>query len=227
MLTFPTPKKVLDDFQQLEALNSLTAEAFAKNEKIKQRQASELAKKIAAQKEYEAEIRNMALRQQKKEQEKQQRAIAQMKAGRKRIRVSISKADEAFSLCVRLRANCTCERCGENFPPRAMKHLHCSHNYSREYQQVRFHPDNAFALCKDCHKWFANHKMESTAWKNEMLGDQRLRTVFKALQDGPSKISKVEEKRIAAYYRIIARYLMAEREKGNREYLPFKGYGVE
>ena len=105
-----------------------------------------------------------------------------------------------------------------------MKHLHCSHNYSREYQQVRFHPDNAFALCKDCHRRFANAKLESTAWKNEMLGEERLRRTFQALQQSPQKISKAEEARIAAYYRIVARYLLTEREKGNTTYLSFKGY---
>ena len=45
-----------------------------------------------------------------------------------------------------------------------------------------------------------------------------------ALQQSPQKISKAEEARIAAYYRIVARYLLTEREKGNTTYLSFKGY---
>ena len=190
-------------------LAHLSPEALQANQAI-------LARQVKARQRLEQTIRDMEFREKKQKQVKHTQAINIAQAKRKRI--TRTKADDAFSLCVRLRANCTCERCGEQFPHNAMKHLHCSHNYSREYQQVRFHPDNAFALCKDCHRWFANAKLESTAWKNEMLGEERLRRTFQALQQSPQKISKAEEARI------VARYLLTEREKGNTTYLSFKGY---
>ena len=203
-------------------LAHLSPEALQANQAMLARQAKQMARQAEARQNLEQTIRDMEFREKKQKQVKHTQAINIAQAKRKRI--TRTKADDAFSLCVRLRANCTCERCGEQFPHNAMKHLHCSHNYSREYQQVRFHPDNAFALCKDCHRWFANAKLESTAWKNEMLGEERLRRTFQALQQSPQKISKAEEARIAAYYRIVARYLLTEREKGNTTYLSFKGY---
>lgn len=224
--TAPIPMQIKIEqlVSDIYTLGNLSTKGYQLNEQIKQRQ-EKLNK--ATQKnraEYERIKRNM-------EQQKQAKAKLKLQQDRNRQKVkSLRKikrtsADAAFSLCVRLRANCTCERCGEKFPSNAMAHLHCSHNYSREYQQVRFHPDNAFALCKDCHWWFSRSKVEATAWKNEKLGEQRQQALFQALEsDHLKSISKTEEKRIASYYNLLARYLKTERENGNSEYLAFRNY---
>lgn len=209
---------------ELCTLSKLSLKGFELNEQIKQRQKklNEINKKNHSK--FERIKANMERRDKvatalKRQQEQNKQKVKSLR------RIKRSNADIAFSLCVRLRANCTCERCGEKFPMNAMAHLHCSHNYSREYQQVRYHPDNAFALCKDCHWWFSRNKVEATAWKNEKLGEQRQQALFQALEsDHLKSISKTEEKRIASYYNLLARYLKTERENGNSEYLAFRYY---
>lgn len=209
---------------ELFTLSQLSTKGYQLNEQIKQRQQKCLESEQKSQAKYERIKRQMSQREKAQAKVKQQQAQNRQKVKSLR-KIKRTNADAAFSLCVRLRANCTCERCGEKFPVNAMAHLHCSHNYSREYKQVRFHPDNAFALCKDCHWWFSRNKVEATAWKNEKLGEERLRTCFKALEsDRLSVISKTEEKRITGYYNLLARYMKTERENGNNQYLAFKNY---
>lgn len=209
---------------ELCTLSQLSTKGYQLNEQIKQRQQKFQESEQKSRAKYERVKRQMAQREKAQAKVKQQQAQNKQKVNRLR-KITHSNADKAFSLCVRLRANCTCERCGEKFPMNAMAHLHCSHNYSREYKQVRFHPDNAFALCKDCHWWFSRNKVEATAWKNEKLGEQRQQTLFNALQSEHLKeMSKTEEKRITGYYNLLARYMKTERENGNNEYLAFRNY---
>jgi len=59
-------------------------------------------------------------------------------------------ADIAFSLCVRERADWTCERCGTKYPEKA-RGLECSHGHTRGKWGVRFCGLNAEALCTGCH----------------------------------------------------------------------------
>ena len=158
-------------------LAHLSPEALQANQAILARQAKQMARQAKARQNLEQTIRDMEFREKKQKQVKHTQAINIAQAKRKRI--TRTKADDAFSLCVRLRANCTCERCGEQFPHNAMKHLHCSHNYSREYQQVRFHPDNAFALCKDCHR-----SLQMPNW-NRPLG--KMKCSVKNAYAAPSK----------------------------------------
>ncbi len=209
---------------ELQILGNLSIKGFIANEGIKKRQVKFRAFLTKEKARLENEKRQMALRDIQKTKAEQQKMVHKTNIQIKSKQLTRSMADDAFSLCVRLRANCTCERCGEKFPMNAMKHLHCSHNYSREYKQVRFHPDNAIALCKDCHRWFAWSKELSTAWKNDHLGEAKLKRLFQALQNDPVEISKAEERRITAYYRIVARYLVKLREEGNTDYLDFAPY---
>lgn len=217
-------QKMLEMQSELRILDNLSIKGFLANEKIKQRQAKFKAFSEREKVRLEKEKDQMAHRAIQKIKAEQQQMLNKTNIQASNRRLTRSMADDAFSFCVRLRANCTCERCGEKFPMNAMKHLHCSHNYSREYKQVRFHPDNAIALCKDCHRWFAWNKELSTAWKNEYLGEAKLKRLFQALQNDPVEISKAEERRITAYYRIVARYLVKLREEGNTDYLDFAPY---
>jgi hypothetical protein len=62
-------------------------------------------------------------------------------------------ADKWFSLCVRERANWTCERCGVEYSHPA-RGLDCAHYETRDNWSVRFDPINAFALCRGCHGYY-------------------------------------------------------------------------
>ena len=66
------------------------------------------------------------------------------------MNIKITKADRYFSLCVRERANNTCERCGREYVDGG-RGLQCAHFETRRNKAVRFDPDNAFALCFACH----------------------------------------------------------------------------
>lgn len=210
---------------KLQGINRLSLKGFIENEKIEKRRQALNAFQQKERKRLENAIKNMEIRDEKTKRAKLSQDLNKLEVKAKKYRIKRTRADDAFSLCVRLRANCTCERCGEKFPANNMKHLHCSHNYSREYKQVRYHPDNAFALCKDCHWWFSKNKIEATQWKNDKLGAERLKTTFQSLQsDHLKNISKTEEEQITAYYSMTARFLTKERESGNTEYIPFKMY---
>lgn len=90
-------------------------------------------------------------------------------------------ADDAFSKCVRERANWTCENCGTYYPEGHRKGLDCSHFFSRGNWSVRFDPANAFAHCVKCHfdlggspsdfhQWFID-KCGQGAW--DLLNERR------------------------------------------------------
>ena len=72
-----------------------------------------------------------------------------------RKKIVHTKADLIFSDYIRKRANYCCERCGKHYPPKT-NGLQCSHNFSRRYYNIRYHPDNAIALCHYCHMWYGN-----------------------------------------------------------------------
>lgn len=112
-------------------------------------------------------------------------------------------ADAAFSEYIRARANYTCERCGMKFVKGSAQYLHCSHNYHRGHQNIRYHPLNALALCKNCHFWFERERQESTPWLKEKLGSEKYAQLLHALEHHP-KPKDSDLKQIAAYYRVLA-----------------------
>jgi len=65
--------------------------------------------------------------------------------------IKITPADKYFSLCVRERADWTCQRCHRQYEYKAQG-LHCSHYFGRANHSVRFHELNAFAHCFGCHQ---------------------------------------------------------------------------
>ena len=79
------------------------------------------------------------------------------------------KADELFSLYIRIRDNWTCQRCGGYYKHRPQG-LHCSHFMGRRKENTRFEPLNADSLCYGCHKYFTSHPAEHYAWQVERKG---------------------------------------------------------
>jgi hypothetical protein len=134
-----------------------------------------------------------------------------MSFGHWQARTKLRRTDILFSEYLRTLRNFTCEKCGRdcsNFH----QQLTCSHFFGRRKESVRFDEENCSALCRSCHNYFEEHKVEYAEWLRNRLGDQefgllnlRMNTVvkrddemqkiiinqkMKELKDGMEKISK-------------------------------------
>ncbi|TYG33268.1 hypothetical protein FW755_10970 [Lonepinella koalarum] len=154
-------------------------------------------------------------------------AVERSTKGRRYDRITRDSADEVFSQCVRLRANCTCEICGMVFSPNNMKNLHCCHWYGRGIQALRYDPNNAVALCRNCH--FASDKTTEGRTKfgqmmKKRLGDLgSLALQHKVKEKKPLTLSKQQ---ITAHYAIIARHLRQLRHQGREDFINFSGLDI-
>ena len=113
-----------------------------------------------------------------------------------------TNADLAFSDYIRARAGYCCERCGKKYPKKS-NGLQCSHNFSRRYYNIRFHPDNALALCHYCHNyWFSKDIVEAVRFLEEKIGKEKLAELerLKNLPDATKKPSQSELDSIAEFY---------------------------
>lgn len=87
---------------------------------------------------------------------------------------TITPADAAFSKYIRKRANYCCEKCGKQYAPND-KGLQCSHHFSRRYHNIRFDPDNALALCYNCHVfWYQKDIPEAAHWLESKIGKDKI-----------------------------------------------------
>lgn len=137
---------------------------------------------------------------------RQQKALA---AEEREIYESFERnaADAAFSDYIRARAGYKCERCGTRYEAKSTG-LQCSHNFSRRHHSIRYHPDNALALCHNCHNyWFSKDIPEAARFLEQKLGKQRLVELEwkKAEQRGRHSASEIDE--IAAHYRKLTQEL--------------------
>lgn len=108
-------------------------------------------------------------------------------------------SDDAFSKCVRAAAGYACQRCGKQFG-KGDAGLHCSHNFSRRHRTIRWCKDNALALCFTCHDWFGGNPLDSGVWLESFIGPAMVE-VLREKMNSKQKVSKIEEKEIAAHYR--------------------------
>ena len=108
-------------------------------------------------------------------------------------------SDAEFSRCVRTAANWTCERCHTQYEKGSMG-LHCSHIFSRRYRTIRWSKDNVQALCFSCHQWYGSNPADSGYWVTELLGEGHME-LLREKRDSKVKVSKLEEKDIAKFYR--------------------------
>lgn len=82
----------------------------------------------------------------------------------------------------------TCQKCGRIQDGWDSKHerktrIQWAHVHTREYYITRWEPDNALALCADCHMWFDNHKVLSFEWFRNQW-PERWDRIQKILQSG-------------------------------------------
>jgi len=59
---------------------------------------------------------------------------------------------------------------------------------------------NALALCYSCHEWFGGNPADSGQWLASVLGEGWL-DMLREKRDSRVKVSKLEEKDIAKFYR--------------------------
>lgn len=212
---------------QMARLDAMPIAVFAKNEAIKKRN----------QKQLEAE--NKRLKQQLFLQEERHRteriksandAVKATYAKTNKVKfdrwtIRTTKADEAFSLAIRLRANFTCEHCGHRFSMQNRKDLHCAHFYGRENLNVRYHPLNAVALCKGCHINFdRNNKAAFTAFIKQKLGEWQYAALQAAANAPKAELNSGQEAKISAWYSLTARQLFILRQQGEEGFLDFEPY---
>lgn len=121
-------------------------------------------------------------------------------------------ADDAFSKCVRAAAGYQCERCGTQYGP-GDSGLHCSHNFSRRHRTIRWCKENALALCFGCHQWFGGNPADSGRWLEDKVGSGVIE-ILREKRDSKVKVSKLEEKDIAAHYRKEHKRIVERLESG-------------
>jgi hypothetical protein len=83
--------------------------------------------------------------------------------------------------------------------------LHCSHFHSRRNKSTRFDPQNATALCWECHWYLDHHPTAHKFWKLMQMGQER----YDALARRANQIVKPDLKAIREWVR-------AEMQKGAR-----------
>lgn len=117
--------------------------------------------------------------------------------------IKLKPADIAFSKCVRYAARNTCERCGVIKPPTGKvgsAGMETSHNFSRRHRTIRWCRENVLCLCTACHNWFGGNPADSGRWLEHKIGEWTL-DLLREKRDSKIKVSKIEEKEIAAHYR--------------------------
>lgn len=135
-----------------------------------------------------------------------------------------STADDAFSKCIRERADYFCERCGlncRNMPA----YLDCSHIITRSSRSIRWDKNNAVAHCKKCHDWWHKHPAIAGRWADEYLGREHIDSLYlKANSKLKRKYPKTEEKEIAKHYRNELKKMQEQRNDGKQGRIEFESY---
>jgi Zn finger protein HypA/HybF involved in hydrogenase expression len=132
-------------------------------------------------------------------------------------------ADDAFSKCVRERANWTCERCGRYFPEGSRGGLDCSHHHSRGNWSIRFDPLNAEALCYGCH----SHEGGTQQRREAVLTDIEQEILFEKMRDrdlGRMARKTKGKGEIAKHYRMELKRMQELRDQGEAGRIEFIGY---
>lgn len=130
-------------------------------------------------------------------------------------------ADAAFSLCVRERANWSCERCG-NMPHRMG--FHCAHVMSRGNWSVRFDPCNALALCYGCHEVTGRKREdEFLPLVKRIFGELEYDRVY-AESKRPGHGIRKAVPQIAKHYRAQHAAMVKLRDAGSTGRLEFVGW---
>jgi hypothetical protein len=140
--------------------------------------------------------------------------------------------DKLFSLCVRERADWTCEACGKKYEPwagadgyPANPGLHCSHYIGRANYATRFDPLNVFAHCYGCHAKFEGNPHVFREWVLSRIGTESYDVVIEKSNNLMlGKQARQEKQHIAEFYKNIFQALRYVRNNGQTGRLEFTGY---
>lgn len=136
--------------------------------------------------------------------------------------VKIKPADTAFSKCVRAANNYQCLKCGTVYD-KSSSGLHCSHNFSRRHRTIRWCKENALPLCYGCHQWFGGNPADSGRWLERLLGEGTIQ-ILRDKRDSKVKVTKLEEKDIAAHYRQELKKIEQQRGEGKTGVIEFQSW---
>ena len=148
-------------------------------------------------------------------------------------RVKKLDPDYWFSLCVRERANWTCECCGRHYEPiisevtgnPANPGLHCSHYIGRANYSVRFDPMDADAHCYGCHAKFEGNPHIFREWKLKRIEQELYDILIEKSEDiMAGKQARREKQEIAEHYKHEYSMMMQRRAQGFTGRIEFVGY---
>lgn len=117
--------------------------------------------------------------------------------------MKVKPEDRWFSMCIRERANMTCEACGKSYRD-TPGGLHCSHFYSRRHKSIRWSPINAAAHCYGCHQRLGGNPIEFAAWIKSYLSthyDAMTYPLLIELKERIVRTTKKDKQAIADHYR--------------------------
>ena len=132
--------------------------------------------------------------------------------------IKITAADRYFSLCIRERADNTCEKCGATDTK-----LENSHFHSRRHRGLRFDPNNCCCLCFVCHQFLGGDPPEHVRFFTGLMGEGMI-DILRDKKNSIFKLQKGELKEIAAFYRQELKLLREARDNGETGYLDFGGW---
>jgi hypothetical protein len=136
--------------------------------------------------------------------------------------IVIKPADKWFSLCVRWAADWRCEKCNAQFEE-GSQGLHCSHIFSRKNRTIRWCRENVQPLCYNCHQWFGGNPADSGAWIEELRGINKMASL-RQKKNRRVKVTKIEEKEIATFYRLQLKDIKLKRLTGEVGVIEFESY---
>jgi 5-methylcytosine-specific restriction endonuclease McrA len=96
-------------------------------------------------------------------------------------RITEEKCDTLFSLIVRARDAYRCRMCGYQGRPKDGI-MQCAHGWERDRRNTRFDLDNAWTLCRGCHKKYTHNFTGWTAWMRKNQGDEKFEQVWARAQ---------------------------------------------
>lgn len=108
-------------------------------------------------------------------------------------------ADNYFSLCVRAKANFSCEYCGKGFPG-PDQGLHCAHIVGRRNASTRWALDNAVSLCYYHHRYFTENPLDFISWLGTYLGEGHMVRLMEKKNE-VYRVRAKDRKDIAKHYR--------------------------
>ena len=123
-----------------------------------------------------------------------------------------AKLDKEFSIFIRLR-DCMpngyfrCISCGKIKP---LEQADCGHYHSRRHLFTRFDEDNAYAECRSCNRFSADHLIGYEKNLIAKIGQQKF-NLLKVKAASTSKMSDFEYEQLIKYYKVLNKKLRKEK----------------